>query len=112
MQPEHSPPDNQKVSSGWHDVTLLPTLIAFIGVSLIFVAWFAGGEGSHRATHWLAIFLAALMIVVSVAGLIGYKKQPGRQRRLKMIALWNLLLLLGSFLFGLFLLLTDIAPPG
>lgn len=105
MQPEQSPPDNQKVSSWWHYVTLLPTLIAFVGVSLIFFTWFAGGEGNQRVAQGIAAFFSALMMLVSMAGLIGYLKQPGRYRRLKMIALWNLLLLLATFLFGLYLLL-------
>ncbi|MEH6651251.1 MAG: hypothetical protein V7707_14585 [Motiliproteus sp.] len=105
MQPEQLPPDNQKVSSGWHYVTLVPTLVAFIGVSLIFFAWFAGWEGGQRVAQVLSIFFAALMMVVSMAGLIGYLKQPGRYRRLQMIALWNLLLLLAAFLCGLYLLL-------
>jgi lysylphosphatidylglycerol synthetase-like protein (DUF2156 family) len=105
MQPEHSPPDNQKVSSGWHYVTLLPTLIAFVGVTLVFFSWFAGGEESQRAVQDLAVLFSALMLLVSLAGLLGYLKQPGRYRRLKMIALWNLLLLLAAVLFGVYLLL-------
>ncbi len=105
MQPEQLPPDNQKVSSGWHYVTLLPTLVAFIGVSLIFFAWFADWEGGQRMAQVLSVFFSALMMVVSMASLIGYLKQPGQYRRLQMIALWNLLLLLGAFLFGLYLLL-------
>ena len=52
-----------------------------------------------------SLFFSALMMVVSMAGLIGYLKQPGQYRRLQMIALWNLLLWLAAFLCGLYLLL-------
>ena len=88
MQPEQLPPDHRSVTP-WHYATLLPTLVGFIGVGLTFTAWLFAWEADARAVHLMAILLSVLMMVVSVVGLLGYLRQPGRYRRVKMIALWN-----------------------
>ncbi|OMH36252.1 hypothetical protein [Motiliproteus sp. MSK22-1] len=102
MQPELSPPDNLRVSP-WHYVTLLPTLVGMVAVSLSVLAWFGEWGGGTKVATVIAVFFSEFMMVVSAAGLLGYLRQEARGRRRKVIALWNLFLLLLSALCGLYL---------
>ncbi|MCW8885035.1 MAG: hypothetical protein OQK12_07230 [Motiliproteus sp.] len=103
-QPEVLPPDNQKVSK-WHYVTLLPTFMAMIAVTLSVSAWFGEWGGGTKLATVISVFFAEMMMVISAAGLLGYLRQETRCRRRKVIALWNLFLLLGAALCGIYLFL-------
>ncbi|MEH6626682.1 MAG: hypothetical protein V7739_09565 [Motiliproteus sp.] len=105
MQPELSPPDNQKVSN-WHYVTLVPTFFAMLAVSLSVSAWFGEWGGGTKLATVISVFFSELMMVVSAAGLLGYLRQTTRCRRRRMIAVWNLFLLLGAALCGLYFFLS------
>ncbi len=104
MQPEESPPDNQRVSP-WHYVTLLPTFMTMITLSIAVSAWFGEWGGDTRLATVISVFFSELMMVICAAGLLGYLRQHDRSQRRKVIALWNLFLLLLAALCGLYLFL-------
>jgi len=106
MQPELSPPDNQKVSP-WHYVTLLPTLFGIISVSICVSAWFGEWGGGVKLASMLGVFFSELLMVVSAAGLLGYLRQETASRRKKMIAVWNLFILVMAALCALTLFLSS-----
>ena len=92
----------QKASRTWIVMSIIPSVIASIGIALVICAnifqW--GAENDIPASRLLALFFAEITMVACGLGIAGYIKSKDKTGKIKLLGLWNLVMLIVSGTIG------------
>lgn len=93
---------NKPVSKAWMYMSIIPSLVAALGIVLVTSAnlmqW--GAESEIPAARLMALFFAEITMVACGLGIAGYVKSPNKTPKIKLLGLWNLCLLIVSGILG------------
>jgi len=93
---------HSKASKAWFYIMFLPTILAILGLGIVFAAYTFewGSENKIPAPLLLGLFFAELTMVISGLGIAAYIKSRSKTAFIKGIGLWNLVILITAGITG------------
>jgi len=86
----------------WLYISILPSLMTFIGLTLVYIAnvftW--GSEINVPTPMLLALFFAEITMVISALGIVAFIKSTPKTTAVKWLGLLNTILLISACVIG------------
>ncbi len=98
-------PIKPKSNPVWFIITLFPTFMATLGLCLFYIAMVQAWGGDTQLSRFIGIFFAEINLVFCAAALLANFKVLDRGGLSLLILRFNVVLLLSSFSFGIYLFL-------